>query len=76
MMYLQDDVVQADEVLGTRSSLLVRLGLLQLGLQSVGHALVPLHQRAQLDVGQVAGGQRQFDYHGEKNKYSSCFCSV
>lgn len=51
---LQDDVIEADEVLRPGSSLvLVIFGFLQFRLQSVSHALVPLHQRAQLDVGQV-----------------------
>lgn len=57
--HLQDDVVEADEVLGLGAPLaLVGVGLLQLGVQSVGHALVPLHQRAQLDVAQVTRGRR------------------
>lgn len=54
-MYLEDDVIEANEVLGARAPfVLVCLRLLQLGLQHVGHALVPLHHRPQLDVGQVA----------------------
>ncbi len=54
-MYLQDDVVEADEVLWTGTSLvLVGFGFLQFSLQSVSHALIPLHQGTQLDVGQVA----------------------
>lgn len=53
---LQDNVIEADEVLWTGAPLiLIPLRLLQLGLQCVRHALVPLHQRAQLDVAQVAG---------------------
>lgn len=57
--YLQDDVIEADEVLGPGSSLvLVRLGLLELSLQGVGHALIALHHRPQLDVGQVAGADK------------------
>lgn len=54
-LYLEDDVIEANEVLGARAPfVLVCLRLLQLGLQHVGHALVPLHHRPQLDVGQVA----------------------
>lgn len=56
--HLQDDVVEADEVLRLGAPLaLVGVGLLQLGVQRVSHALVPLHQRAQLDVAQVTAGQ-------------------
>lgn len=54
-MYLQDDVIEADEVLRTGAPLaLVSLRLLQLGLQCVGHALISLHQSTQLDIGQIA----------------------
>lgn len=67
-LYLQDDVVEADQVLWAGSSLvLVGFRLLQFGLQSVGHALIPLHQRAQLDVGQVTGrGDQQHIYYSLK----------
>lgn len=54
--YLQDDVVEADEVLRPRRALAVLVGalLLQQGLlQGLGHALVALDGRGQLDVGQV-----------------------
>ena len=55
LVYLEDDLVQSDEVLGLGPPLvLVVVRVLQLGLQRVGHALVPLHHRAQLDVAQVA----------------------
>lgn len=54
-MYLEDDLIETDEVLGLGSPLgLVIVRLLELGLQRVSHALVPLHYRAQLDVAQVA----------------------
>lgn len=54
--YLQDDVVEADEVLRPRRALAVLIGalLLQQGLlQGLGHALVALDGRGQLNVGQV-----------------------
>lgn len=54
--HLQDDVVESDEILRTGAPLvLVCPGLLQFSLQSVSHALIPLHQCAQLDVGQITG---------------------
>lgn len=57
VVYLQDDVVEANEILWTGPSLvLVRIGFLQFGLQGTGHALIPLHQRTQLDVTQVTAG--------------------
>lgn len=64
-IYLQDDVVEADEVLWTGASLvLVGFRFLEFSLQSVGHALIPLHQRTQLDVGQVTGrGEQQCIYY-------------
>lgn len=66
--HLQDDVVEADEVLRLGAPLaLVGLGLLQLGVQSVSHALVPLHQRAQLDVAQVTARRRGADVTAEYN---------
>lgn len=59
-VYLQDDVIESNEILRTRPPLvLVHLGLLQFALQSVSHAFVPLHQRAQLDVGQVTETEEQ-----------------
>lgn len=62
--YLQDDIVEADEVLRSGPSLvLVSFGFLQFSLQSMGHALIPLHQRAQLDVGQVTGRGDQQDIY-------------
>lgn len=54
--YLQDDVVEADEVLRPRRALAVLIGalLLQQGLlQGLGHALVALDGCGQLNVGQV-----------------------
>lgn len=60
---LQDDVVESDEVLWTGAPLvLVGAGFLQFSLQSVGHALVSLHQCAQLDVGQITGEEEQQGY--------------
>lgn len=60
-IHLQDDIVEADEVLRPRPSLvLITLRFLQFRLQSVGHALIPLHQCAQLDVGQVTGDKADY----------------
>lgn len=72
-IYLQDDVVEADEVLWTGPSLvLVGFRFLQFSLQSMGHALIPLHQRTQLDVGQVTARRPTahllFTYQGHKSK--------
>lgn len=58
-LYLQDDVIEADQVLRPGAPLaVVGPRLLQLNLQGVSHALVPLHQRAQLDVGQIAAAEK------------------
>lgn len=57
--HLQDDVIEADQVLRSGSSFaLVSSRFLQFGVQSVSHALIPLHQCAQFDVGQVTGRGR------------------
>lgn len=58
MSNLQDDVVESDQVLWAGPPLvLVVFGFLQFGMQSVSHALIPLHQRAQLDVGQITAAE-------------------
>lgn len=50
--YLQDDVIEADQVLWTRTPLaLVSHNLFQFSLESMSHTLIPLHQSTQLDVG-------------------------
>lgn len=70
--YLQDDVVEADEVLRPRRALAVLVGalLLQQGLlQGLGHALVALDGRGQLDVGQITA-KREEKSHQHCQSYS------
>lgn len=60
--YLQDDVVEADEVLWPwrAFAILVRALLLQQSLlQGLGHALVAFDGRGQLDVGQITARKKE-----------------
>lgn len=68
--YLQDDVVEADEVLRPRRALavLVRALLLQQGLlQGLGHALVALDGCGQLDVGQITAKKPEKSHQSYSN---------
>lgn len=55
--YLQNDVIEPDEVLGPGGTfaVIIRLLLQQSLVQTFSHVLIPLDCCRQLDVGQVAG---------------------
>lgn len=60
LFYLQDDIIEADEILRTGPSfVLISLRFLEFCLQSMSHTLIPLHQCTQLDVGQVTVKEEQ-----------------
>lgn len=76
--YLQDDVVEADEVLRPRRALAVLVGalLLQQGLlQGLGHALVAFDGRGQLDVGQITAKREEKSHQHCQSDSDITLCS-